>query len=121
MARYAAGATILRREATGQTRISTSGGVSDPVPATTYPTTYAALSAAIAVLVADGASPTQAHVTTANDALTAFAADLAAGTPSANRDVIISYDAATVVTKTALREAVRSALQVIEGSSALTP
>lgn len=121
MARYAAGATIERRTATGKTDIRAAGGVPDPVPATTYATTYAALAAAIAVLVADGASPTQAHVTTANNALTAFAADLASGVPVAHRDVVISFDASTVVTKTALREAVRSILQAVEGSNALTP
>lgn len=41
----------------------------------TYITDAAAFAAALATLVADGASPTQAHVTAANSAYTTLAAD----------------------------------------------
>lgn len=41
----------------------------------------ATVTAAIATLVADGATPTQAHVTALNTAYTAFLADTVAGAP----------------------------------------
>src|SRR5207237_260115 len=43
-----------------------------PIDETTYRTDKAAFEAALAVCVADGASPTQAHVTSANNAYTTF-------------------------------------------------
>ena len=43
---------------------------------TTYNTNRAAFESALAVCVADGATPTQAHVTAANSAWTTFAAGL---------------------------------------------
>ena len=51
-----------------------------------------ALAAAIATAVADGASPTQAHVTAINTAYTAFAASLGA-------DATLSINPSTVSTK----------------------
>lgn len=97
-----------------------SGGCADVVNGATVATTQAALVAAMAVLVADAASPTQAHVTTANSALTAYLADVAQGRP-ANTDVVISVDVANVVTNSALRKAIRKIEQIFEGNSALTP
>lgn len=86
----------------------------------TVVTTRAALVAAMAVLVADAASPTQAHVTTADAALTAYLADAAPGVP-ANTDVVVSVDVANVVTRSALRAALRRVEQIFEGNNALTP
>ncbi len=70
------------------------------------------LEAAMAVLVADGALPTQAHVTTADAALTAF---LAANTAEHTGQLVISYD--TTLTQNQIHEAVRLALKQIEGIS----
>lgn len=86
----------------------------------TVATTRAALVAAMAVLVADAASPTQAHVTTANSALTSYLADVPAGRPT-NADVVVSVDAATVTTRSRLRAALRRVELIFEGSDALTP
>lgn len=52
-----------------------------------------AVGAAVAVLVADGASPTQAHVTTLNNAWTAFQ-----GT-----NAVLDYDDSVITTQAALK------------------
>src|SRR5690349_2153136 len=52
------------------------GATPGPIDETSYGAARAAFEAAVAVLVADGASPTQAHVTTANSALTTYRAQL---------------------------------------------
>jgi hypothetical protein len=52
------------------------GASPGPIDETTYLADRAAFEAALAVCVADGASPTQAHVTSANNAYTTFKADL---------------------------------------------
>lgn len=118
MARFAASATL--GNSSGIATFSGSGGCADVVNAATVATTRAALVAAMATLVADAASPTQAHVTTADAALTAYLADVPAGRP-ANTDVVVSVDAATVVTRSRLRAALRRIELIFEGSDALTP
>ena len=60
--------------------------------------------AALAVLVADGASPTQAHVTTANNAYTSLKAVW-------TRDLVVDYDRATINTDNLKNQAVRAILQ----------
>lgn len=70
------------------------------------------LTAAMAVLQADGASPTEAHVDTADTALIAFTAALAAvqttettaalASLPATGDLVVSIDLATVTTKNRL-------------------
>lgn len=91
--------------------------------------TYAAFAAALAVLVADGASPTQAHVTTANSAWTTLktaidlvVADVAAisAGPAQSGDVGLYVNGATVITKNKLDEILRAMRWAIEGSSLLT-
>ncbi len=72
----------------------------------------------VGVLVADAGSPTQAHVTTLNTDWTALLAGLP-GVPSPS-DVILSYNAATVVSKNVLRRAVAHLLRVVESSGDLT-
>lgn len=119
MARFAA-ALKIGTAAGGATTFSGSGGCLDVVNGATVATTRAALVAAMAVLVVDGASPTQAHVVTADAALTAYLADVPAGRPT-NVDVVVSVDAVTVVTRSTLRAALRRIEQIFEGSSALTP
>lgn len=66
----------------------------------------AALDAAVAVLVADAAAPTQAHVTTANTALTAFKAP----------HVVLTYDTTAVTSMNQLKRAVAALLTRAEGS-----
>jgi hypothetical protein len=64
-----------------QGELTDSGMNNGTAPANTlaaYTTDKAAFEAALATLVADGASPTQAHVTTANNAYTTFKGDLVA-------------------------------------------
>jgi hypothetical protein len=64
-----------------------------------------ALAAAVAVLVADGATPTQAHVTTANAAL-----------PTVQGDLQVSYDTAKITTVNQLKAAFAQLLQAARGS-----
>ena len=64
-----------------------------------------ALAAAIGVLVADGATPTQAHVTTANAALSAV-----------QGDVNVSFDNTKITTVNQLKAAFAAALQAARGS-----
>lgn len=90
---------------------------------------YTAFAAALAVLVADGASPTQAHVTTANSAWTTLKAlidttvtDVAAVSagPTISADVVLAVNGATVLTKNKLDEILRAMRWSLEGSSLLT-
>lgn len=62
--------------------------------------------AALAVLVADAASPTQAHVTTANNAYTNLKAIWA-------KDFVVDYDRATITTDNLKNQAIRAMLQNI--------
>ena len=66
--------------------------------------TVAPFEAALAVLVADGASPTQAHVTTANNAYTSLKAIWA-------KDFVVDYDRATINTDNLKNQAIRAILQ----------
>lgn len=76
-----------------------------------------AVAADVATLVADGATPTQAHVTTLNTDWGAIAT--ANGTPAA--DVVLTVNATNVLTRTQLRNAVAVLLKYFEGNGALTP
>lgn len=71
----------------------------------------AAVTAALAVLVADAASPTQAHVTTLN---TAYAALIAGDV------VLLINSSSNVATKNKLDEILRAMRQLVEGSNLLT-
>lgn len=64
-----------------------------------------ALIAAIGVLVADGATPTQAHVTTANAAL-----------PPIQGDLTVSFDNTKITTVNQLKRACDALLQAARGS-----
>jgi hypothetical protein len=64
----------------------------------------ATFEAALAVLVADGASPTQAHVTTANNAYTNVKAIWA-------KDLVVDYDRANINTANLKQQALRAMLQ----------
>lgn len=60
---------------------------------------------AVADLVADGASPTEGHVTTLNTAWTALKADIQA-IYAMNADVVLNFNGTNVVNKNNLRAAV---------------
>lgn len=76
-----------------------------------------AFEAALATLVTDGASPTQAHVTAANNAYTTLKA---AYTAYYGNDVILSVNGGAVLTKNKYREIIRALEQLVFGSSLLT-
>jgi hypothetical protein len=88
----------------------------------------AAFEAALATLVADGASPTQAHVTAVNSAYTTlktaqttYAAAVAALTGGVSADVTLLWNVANVVTKNALRKAVAAIMmQATNNASSLS-
>lgn len=83
---------------------------------------------AIATLVADGATPTQAHVTTLNTAWTALKADIAAldtsatsaaltkATTHSGYNAILSIDTAVVTSMNALKALFARALQAAAAS-----
>ncbi len=93
------------------------GIISDVMNAATMPTDQVAFEAALATLVADGASPTQAHVTAVNSAYTTLKADFAAGNLSTapNSSVVISFDAAVVTNIGLLRKAANALLLAVQG------
>lgn len=64
---------------------------------------YAVLTPALATLVADGASPTQGHVTAVNNAQTTINTQL---TPA----FVVYYDRATINTPLLIQQAFRAAL-----------
>lgn len=61
-----------------------------------------------ATLVADGASPTQGHVTTLNTDVTALNNAMAG-------DVVVVWDGSTITSRRQLRAALRAALKAVEG------
>lgn len=84
--------------------------------------------AAMAVLVADGATPTQAHVTTMNTAygtlataVATVAADATALNAAVGGDVQIIFNTATITTVTQLKRAFDAALQAAASGGILTP
>lgn len=86
----------------GAERILSQGSAADVVPASGFAADKTAFEATLATLVSDGASPTQAHVTAANNAYTTFKNDLGAA-PPASPDLVVSIDTAIIPTKQALR------------------
>jgi hypothetical protein len=135
MARVAFGCTLgAALGPTGEGRFSSvSGAVAPSTTAATKADTDAGtasgtlttnVAAAVAVLVADGASPTQAHVTTLNTAwgllataiATAKTSTAAAVTAAAQANVVLDIDTAVVTTQNGVRHAMRNLLRTIEGS-----
>ncbi len=118
MARIAFGATL--GQSLGEGRFSSSSGsvapaaTSSAVAAGTLTTNVAA---AVAVLVADGASPTQAHVNTLNTAWGLLATAIAAADiATAAANVVLDIDTAVVTTRNGVSAAVRELMKTIEGS-----
>lgn len=132
MARIAFGCTL--GQSLGEGRFSTSSGAKTPAltAATTADTDTGTASgtlttdvaAAVAVLVADGASPTQAHVNTLNTAWGLLATAIAAAKVStaaavvaaAPANVVLDIDTAAVTTQNGVRAAVREIMQAVKGS-----
>jgi hypothetical protein len=108
--------------------------VTDAATAVAAAPSTAAVAAALAVLVADGASPTQAHVNTLNTAwgtlLTAIGTlntavllvqtDVAAASGDVGADVAVSFNPDNVLTKNNFRGALRAIINAVEGSNHLT-
>jgi hypothetical protein len=149
MARAAVGLTV-GSTTIGAENFSEAKSLADPANASTTAADKATLNTAdtlalttdkglvdtdIGVLVADGATPTQAHVTTLNGhwttmktdmialhaAIVAYEADIAAGT-TVGGDVLLSFDAVKVGSRSVMRRALANLLQVLEaGVGGLTP
>lgn len=100
------------------------GAIAAAVALQPDPTAFAAT---LATLVADGAVPTQAHVTAVNNAYTTLAAAQTAYVAAVNglgatvsADVVLLINGATVLTKNKFREMVRGLSQLVFGSSLLS-
>jgi hypothetical protein len=109
----------------GDGRYSSSAGFGVPLTNTATVasgTLLTNVTAATAVLVADGASPTQAHVTTLNTAVGLLATAVAATTTAAgSSNLVIDFDAAVITSLSQLRAAIDHALKILSGSDAVTP
>lgn len=118
MARIAFGATLGGN--LGEGRFSTSSGSVAPAITnanTANGTLKTDVAAAVAVLVADGASPTQAHVTTLNVAWGLLATAIAAAaTGAAAANVVLDIDNTVVTTRNGVKAAVAELLRTVEGS-----
>lgn len=132
MARIAFGATL--GTSLGEGRFGTSAGglppnltaatTADDDTGTASGTLTTNVAAAVAVLVADGASPTQAHVNTLNTAwgllataiATAKVSTAAAKAGVAAKNVILDIDTAVVTTQNGVRAALRDIMRAVEGS-----
>lgn len=79
---------------------------------TALATDLATLSTAIGVLVADGASPTQADVTTANNALTLVNADIAA----VQGNLALTWDTAKFTNLNQFKRAFDALILALKGS-----
>lgn len=83
--------------------------------------------AALAVLVADGANPTQAHVTTANNAYTTLAAAIAAADVAVaaaqaaipSGDVVVTVNLATITKRYTLTKAFDAIKFYLSGSGSI--
>lgn len=90
----------------------------------TIVTAAAAVATDVATLVADGATPTQAHVTTLNTDWGTLNTAIAAATGSnviAGADVAVLLDTTAVATHSKLRALIVELLQLLAGNGALTP
>lgn len=103
---------------------ASAGGAKDPVVAAAAIADKTAFEAALAVLVADGASPTQAHVTTANNAYTTYAAAVVtyqtAVQASVAGNLVLILDTAVLTTSNKISSAVKAALQLLRNYGLLT-
>lgn len=80
-----------------------------------------AFEAALATLVADGASPTQAHVTAANNAYTTFKTAKLAYDAATAGNLVVLVDTAVLTTSNACKWAVKRALQALANIGIVLP
>lgn len=106
MARKAVACVVQARLANGQAVITTVSSPPDPLNAAGTATHQAAVEDAVAALEADDASPTQQHVTDLRGVWDTLVTDIAA--VPGQTDVVISYNASTVVTRDTLRQAIET-------------
>jgi hypothetical protein len=124
MARRAVGVS-LTSTVIGHEGFKGAGHVADPINTVSPTATTAALSQVstdVAVLVADGATPTQAHVTTLNGHLTTLNSSYSAliagsGPVPPSSDVVLSYDTAAVGSRSALERAIAVLLHNVMASN----
>ena len=104
-----------------QAKFSASGAHSlQPISDVVNTVMTATVAADVATLVADGATPTQAHVNTLNTDWTALLAGL--GSVPTNADVVLSFDTSKITTRSNLRQVVNALLQQMEsGVAGLSP
>lgn len=98
------------------TFVTKPAGKGDPVVVGAAIPSFVNLAASMAVLVADGASPTQAHVTTANNDLTTLTAASvaynAAMQGAVGSNLVLILDTAVLTTSNKIKSAVAAALQM---------
>ena len=104
MARKATACTVQARLDNGVAVITNHSRPPDPLNAATTAASQADVEAAVAVLEADGASPTQTHVNELRVVWDLLVTDIAP--LPGQSDVVISYNATTVVSRDTLRQAV---------------
>lgn len=80
-----------------------------------------AFEAALATLVADGASPTQAHVTAVNNAYTTIKAAKLAYDAATAGNLVVLVDTAVLTTSNAVNWAVKRALRALAGLGIVLP
>lgn len=105
MARVSFGCTL-------RTTFASNGGYAFSSGATGAIPSQAAVEAAIAVLEADGASPTQAHVNSLRTVWNTLVTGLNAHDTA---DMVIDYNDANLTTKNATRAALAELARVLEG------
>lgn len=93
------------------------GGGASPVPSAL---STAAVAADVATLVADGATPTQAHVTTLNTHWGTLLTAIGAQTAAETGDVYLSIDTAKIVTSNDLKAALDNLLKMAQASGLVT-
>lgn len=122
MARVAFGCTLGQSLGSG-TYNTRAGGRSSIVTLTNTAsgTLTTDVAAAVAVLVADGASPTQGHVDTLNTAWGLLATAIAAADAAGGAvNVILDIDTTAVATQNAVRAALRELMLAVQGSGLAT-
>ncbi len=117
MARIGA-ALKVNRATLGQESFSGVVHISDPHNSASFDSDRTAFEAALTTLVADGASPTQAHVTAVNNAYTTLKGDF--GVTPAVSDVTLSIDTTKVPSITVLRQVLDRLLATLSATSYFT-
>lgn len=102
----------------GHTAFSKVRHTADPVDDSGKAALQTTFETDLATLVADGASPTEGHVTTVNDDYTALKAAFAAVAPAT--DVQVSVDVANVPTQGVLRKALDAIFLALVASGRFT-